>query len=69
MGEYPSRQEQFRITDADFEQGWRYGFRDAVDAALAGDPDGTEAQITEIWVKKRGDRSFHDYRIVLSTHP
>ena len=35
MDEYPSRQEQHRINDADFAQGWRYSFEEAVDAALA----------------------------------
>jgi hypothetical protein len=65
MHEYPSRQERYRIADSEWEQGWRYGFRDAIDKALEGQPDGTEVQIREIWVKKRGDTSFHDYRIVL----
>ncbi|MGH3081836.1 MAG: hypothetical protein ACRDNH_12010 [Gaiellaceae bacterium] len=65
MHEYPSRQERYRIGDSEWEQGWRYGFRGAVDKALEGHPDGTEVQIKEIWVKKRGDTSFHDYRIVL----
>jgi hypothetical protein len=67
MNEYPSRQEKFRIEDADWERGWRYGFREAVDTALAGQPDGTEVKIEQIWVKKRGDTSFHDYRIVITT--
>jgi hypothetical protein len=65
MEEYPSRQERYRIRDEEWERGWRYGFREAVDTALDGQPDGTEVQIAEIWVKKRGDTSFHDYRIVL----
>lgn len=67
MDEYPSREEQHRINDADFAQGWRYGLREAIDAALAEYPDGTEAQIEEIWVKKRGDRSFHDHKVTLRT--
>ena len=67
MEEYPSREEQHRINDADFAQGWRYGLREAIDAALAEYPDGTEAQIEEIWVKKRGDRSFHDHKVTLRT--
>jgi hypothetical protein len=65
MHEYPSRQERYRILDSEWEQGWRYGFRDAVDKALEGYRDGEEVQIKEIWVKKRGDTSVHDYRIVL----
>lgn len=69
MGEYPSRKERYRIGDSNWEQGWRYGFRDAIDKALEGHPDGTEARIEEIWVMKRGDTSFHDYRIVLSPNP
>ena len=67
MDEYPSRQEQYRINDADFEAGWRYSFEEAIDAALAEYPDGTEAQIEEIWVKKRGDHSFHDHKVKLRT--
>lgn len=67
MGEYPSRKELYRIRDDDWEQGWRYGFRDAIDKALEGQPDGTEMKIEAILVKKRGDTSFHDYRIVLTT--
>lgn len=67
VDEYPSREEQHRINDADFAQGWRYRLREAIDAALAEYPDGTEAQIEEIWVKKRGDRSFHDHKVKLRT--
>ncbi|HET7855660.1 MAG TPA: hypothetical protein VFL41_04310 [Gaiellaceae bacterium] len=65
MIEYPSREEKYRISDAEWDQGWRYKFRDAVDKALQDHPDGTEARIDQILVKKRGDRSFHDYKIVL----
>lgn len=65
MGEHPSRQELYRIGDDRWEQGWRYGLRAAIDKALEGKPDGTELQIKEIWVLKRGDTSFHDYRVVL----
>ena len=68
MAEFSSREEQHRITDADWEQGWRYGFDDAVDQALREYPDGTEAVIEEIRVKKRGDRSWHDYLIGLRPH-
>ena len=67
MDEYQSRQEQHRINDADFAQGWRYRLTEAIDAALAEYPHGTEAQIEEIWVKKRGDRSFHDHKVNLRT--
>ena len=64
MGEYATR--EYRIDDEDVGPGLEDGFGDAVDKALEAHPDGTEVQIEEIWVKKRGDRSFHDYRIVLS---
>ena len=57
--------ELYRIDDAAWEQGWRERFGDAVDKALESHPDGAEALIKEIWVKKRGGQSFHDYRIVL----
>lgn len=69
MGEFPSREEQFRITDAEWAQGWRYGLRGAIDEALREYPDGTEARIEEIRVKKRGDRSFHDYVVSLNPNP
>jgi hypothetical protein len=59
--------DSFRIGDADWEKGWRHEFRSAVDKALEDHPDGTEAQIEEIWVIKRGDQSYHDYRIVLGS--
>ena len=65
MDEYPSRQEQHRINDADFAQRWRETFEDAVYAALAEYPDGTEATIEEIQVRKRGDSSFHDHKVTL----
>ena len=61
MAESSSREEQHRITDADWAQGWRYKLRDAVDEALREYPDGTEAVIEEIRIKKRGDSSYHDY--------
>lgn len=61
--------DRFRIDDARWEQGWRHEFRAAIDKALEPYPDGTEARIEEIWVIKREDRSFHDYRIVLSPSP
>lgn len=69
MDEYPSRQEQHRINDADFADGWRYSFGEAIDAALARAEyrDGDEAQIEEHWVKKRGDSSFHDHKVSLKT--
>ena len=35
MDGYPSRQEQHRINDTDFVDGWRYSFGEAIDAALA----------------------------------
>lgn len=57
--------ENFRIADKEWDQGWRRLFRDAVDAALASYPDGTEAIIEEIWVKKRSGNAVHDYRIVV----
>jgi hypothetical protein len=69
MGEFPSREEQYRIKDAEWDQGWRYGLRDAIDKALEGHPDGTEARIEEIRVIKRGDSSFHDYVVSLNTNP
>jgi hypothetical protein len=67
MDEYQSRQEQHRINDADFADGWRYSFGEAIDAALAGRRDGDEAQIAEHLVRKRGDSSFHDHKIKLSS--
>ncbi|MFL5973034.1 MAG: hypothetical protein ACJ750_11675 [Gaiellaceae bacterium] len=67
MDEYPSRQEQHRINDADFAQGWRESFEDAVYAALAEYPDGTEATIEEIQVRKRGDSSVHDHKVRIRT--
>jgi hypothetical protein len=66
MGRDP---ELYRIDDEAWRGGWRERFADAIDAALASYPDGTEARIDEIWVKKRGDTSFHDYRIVLTPNP
>lgn len=59
--------EVYRIDDAAWENGWRERFGDAIDKALESYPDGTEARIDEIWVKKRGDKSWHDYRITLTT--
>lgn len=67
MDGYPSRQEQHRINDSDFEGGWRYSFGEAIDAALAGRPDGYEAKIEEHLVRKRGDSSFHDHKIKLGS--
>lgn len=68
MAESSSREEQNRITDDDWAQGWRYGFSDAVDEALREYPDGTVATIEEIRVKKRGDSSWHDYLVGLRPH-
>lgn len=61
--------EMYRIADSDWDKGWRERFGAAIDKALESYPDGTEARIEEIWVMKRGDQSFHDYRIVLSPNP
>ena len=61
--------ELYRIDDAAWENGWRERFGDAIDKALERYPDGTEARIDAIWVRKRGDRSWHDYRIDVSTSP
>ena len=61
--------ELYRIADTDWDKGWRERFGDAIDKALESHPDGTEARIEEIWVMKRGDQSFHDYRIVLRPNP
>ena len=66
MGRDP---ETYRIDDASWENGWRERFGDAIDKALEPYGDGTEAKIDEIWVKKRGGQSFHDYRIVVSPKP
>lgn len=67
MHEYPSREEQHRINDADFADGWRYSFEEAIYAALAEYGDGTEAVVEEHLVRKRGDRSFHDHKVRLKT--
>lgn len=69
MAESSSREEQFRITDDAWTQGWRYELRDAIDVALREFPDGTEARIEEIRVIKRGDSSFHDYVVTLRPNP
>jgi hypothetical protein len=61
--------EMYRIDDDAWASGWREGFGSAIDKALESYPDGKEARIEEIWVKKRGDQSFHDYRIVLNPNP
>jgi hypothetical protein len=61
--------EMYRIADADWDKGWRERFGEAIDKALESYPDGTEARVEEIWVMKRGDQSFHDYRIVLNPNP
>jgi hypothetical protein len=61
--------EEYRITDEEWASGWRHELREAVDEKLAPYPDGTEAKIEEIWVKKKGDRSVHDYRVVLRPNP
>jgi hypothetical protein len=66
MGRDP---EMYRIDDDAWDRGWREKFGMAIDKALESYPDGTEARIEEIWVKKRGDTSWHDYRIVLSPGP
>jgi hypothetical protein len=57
--------DRFRIDDARWAQGWRHEFRAAVDKALEPYSDGDEVQIEEIWVVKREDKSFHDYRVVV----
>jgi hypothetical protein len=57
--------ETYRIDDAAWDSGWREQFESAIDKALESYADGEEARIDEIWVKKRGDTSWHDYRIVL----
>jgi bifunctional DNA-binding transcriptional regulator/antitoxin component of YhaV-PrlF toxin-antitoxin module len=57
--------ETYRIADSAWENGWREQFGMAIDKALESYRDGEEVQIKEIWVKKRGDTSWHDYRIVL----
>jgi hypothetical protein len=67
MHEDRIRQEQYRIADTDWDRGWRYGLREAIDKALEAYPDGTELKIEAIYVKKRGDTSFHDYLITVGT--
>jgi hypothetical protein len=66
MGRDP---EVYRIDDAAWDQGWRERFGDAIDKALESYPDGTEVQVEQILVKKRGDRSYHDYRIKVTPSP
>ena len=61
--------EEYRITDEEWVVGWRRELREAVDKELEPYRDGAEAKIEEIWVKKKGDRSVHDYRVVLSPGP
>ena len=58
--------DKYRIADADWDQGWRRDFRAAVDKALEPYPEGTEAKIEQIWVKKRSGNPVHDYRIDLT---
>ena len=65
MDDDRSRYETYRIRDPEWDRGVRYRLRDAIDEALREHPDGTEVQIKEIWVIKRGDTSYHDYRVVL----
>lgn len=67
MDDNASRYEEFRIRDSEWDRGFRYKLRNAIDEALREYPDGTEAKIDEIWVIKRGDTSFHDYRVKVST--
>jgi hypothetical protein len=57
-----TRQEQHRITDQDWDQGWRYELSDAIDYAMREEPDGTVWKI-DIQVRKRGDNSFHDWLV------
>jgi hypothetical protein len=61
--------EEYRITDEEWAAGWRRELREAVDKELEPYGDKAEAKIEEIWVKKKGDRSVHDYRVVLSPGP
>lgn len=63
------RGDEFKINDEAWERGWRQAFGSAIDHALERYPDGAEAKIEEIWVIKRGDQSFHDYRVVLTPGP
>jgi hypothetical protein len=61
-----NRLQEYPIADDDWAQGWRYTLNDAVDKALEEEPDGTVWKI-EIQVKKRGDRSFHDWLVSRGT--
>jgi hypothetical protein len=64
-----SEEQEYRITDEEWAGGWRRELREAVDKQLEPYSDGKEALIEQIWVKKRGDRSVHDYRVVLNPNP
>jgi hypothetical protein len=64
-----SEDNEYRITDEEWAGGWRHELREAVDLELEGYADGAEAKIEEIWVKKKGRSSVHDYRVVLSPRP
>ena len=57
--------EHEEIDEERWRAGWRHEFKDAVDAALAPFPEGTEREIETIWVKKIRHNPVHDYRIVL----
>jgi hypothetical protein len=61
-----NRLQEYPIADDAWAQGWRYTLDDAVDKALEEEPNGTVWKI-EIQVKKRGDRSFHDWLVSRGT--
>ena len=57
-----NRLQEYPISDEDWSDGWRYTLSDAVEKAFEDASDGTVSKI-EIQVKKRGDRSFHDWLV------
>jgi len=61
-----NRLQEHPISDGDWSNGWRYTLNDAAAKAMEEEPDGTVWKI-EIQVKKRGDRSFHDWLVSRGT--
>jgi hypothetical protein len=57
--------ELWGISEADWQEGWRRTLEQAVEAAFAGDRAqiDEEKRVVDIFVRKRSDNAFHDYRI------
>jgi hypothetical protein len=55
--------ELWGISEDDWKAGWRRTLEQAVEAAFDRAEIDEEKRVVEIFVRKRSDNAFHDYRV------